>query len=76
MLPGKGRLLQVKIDTLGPLLDTKPIYEALAEFKDQSDLYDATTKNFLRAKLKATIRELRSTATYLEEQLAALKGAS
>ena len=59
----------MKVDTMAPLVDTQPAYEALAEFKDQRDLYDKNTKAFLKTKLKRTVEQLRETATYLEEAL-------
>ncbi len=59
----------MKIDTMAPLVDVHPIYEALAEFKDGRDLYDRVTKAFLRSKLKKAIQTLRETADHLEEEL-------
>jgi hypothetical protein len=64
----------VKIDTLArSLVDTKPIYEALAEIKDQSGIYTAATRKYLRTRLKATIREMRSVAKHVDDELKGLK---
>ncbi len=65
----------MKIDTLNrSLVDTHPVYEALAELKDQSGIYTGQAKRYLRAKLKATIREMRRTAKHLEKELEAIDG--
>lgn len=62
----------MKIDTLDHLVDVQPAFLALTELKDQRDLYDKPTKAFLKAKLRKTVKQLRETAKYLEEQLEAL----
>jgi len=59
----------MKIDTLGPLVDVQPAFDALAELKDQRDLYDKATKQFLLAKLRETTENMRDTAKYIEGQL-------
>jgi hypothetical protein len=59
----------MKIDTMAPLVDTKPLYEALAELKDQRGLYSKAAKRFLLAKLKKSVKELRDTAKHLEGEL-------
>lgn len=59
----------MKIDTLGPLVDVQPAFNALVELKDQRDLYDKPTKQFLRAKLRETAKSLNETAKYISEQL-------
>jgi len=62
----------MKIDTLGPLIDVHPIFEALAELKDNRGLYDKPTQRFIRAKLKKCIDELRGTVEFIDKELQGL----
>jgi len=64
----------MKIDTLLPLVDVQPAYDALVELKDGRGLHVAEAKGFLRAKLAECSRSLRETADYLDEQLEILSG--
>lgn len=57
------------VDTLAPLVDTQPAFNALVELKDQRDLYDDATKAFLRAKLERCVKDLRQTAKFIDDQL-------
>ena len=59
----------MKIETLGRLVDTMPVYEALAELTTRSDFYDAATKAFLLAKLKDTIRDLHQTSKHIDQRV-------
>jgi hypothetical protein len=59
----------MKVDTMSPLVDTQPAFQALVELKDQTGMFDAAAKRFLVSKLRRTIKEMRSNASYLEQQL-------
>lgn len=52
----------MKLDTMGPLVDVQPMYEALAELTANDDLLSPAQRTFLLGKLKETIHSLRSTA--------------
>lgn len=62
----------MKIDTLLPLVDVQPAFDALVELKDQRGLHSADAKGFLRTKLTECSKSLRDTAQYLDEQLETL----
>jgi hypothetical protein len=64
-LSPKSREKAMKIDTLEPLVDTQPAFNALVELKSGPK----STKQFLMAKLRETAKNLRDTAKYLEDQL-------
>jgi hypothetical protein len=66
----------MKLDTMAPLVDTQPVFSAMVELKANGHLLDKATIRFLRAKLKKSIKELRSTAKYIEDELRAMREAT
>ncbi len=59
----------MKIDTLESMLDTRPLYEALAELSSYNDIMPKSTRRFLIARMRYSIRSLRSTLRHVEERL-------
>lgn len=67
---------QMKVETLGWLVDIQPIYQALIELKSGSDDLSVETKKFLRFKLEAEIQHLSGATVYLRKQLQELDSTS
>lgn len=57
----------MKIDTLAPLVDVQPLYDALAEMK--SNLIDDEDRRYLLHKIQRSCAALARTAKYVKEQL-------
>lgn len=62
----------MKVDTLAPLVDVQPAYDALAELAEQSDLRGPEARAFLRFKLEDCVKRLRETAKHLDARLKVL----
>lgn len=61
----------MKVETLGSLVDTKDLYQALAEFKTMGFL-PPETKSYLAFKIRETCNDMAKTAKYVREQMDAM----
>lgn len=60
--------IDVKLETLGSLVDTKDLYQALAEFKSM-DFLPSETKRYLAFKIRESCKDMAKTAKYVQEQM-------
>lgn len=58
----------MKVDTIAPLVDVQPLYDALAEVTC-NDLMTEEAEEFLLAKLRADIKSTRKALKYIETKL-------
>lgn len=62
----------MKLDTQFPLVDTQPLFQAMIELKEspRSCLRpDAVTRAFLQNKIKKTLRDMKATIRFMENEL-------
>lgn len=65
----------MKVNLLGPLVETENVFEAMVYYKDQSKIVSPEVRDFLRFKLEQTAKSLRETAKHIERELKAMDDA-